>query len=222
MQYLDANGRLHGAIFQLTKGQTLPEALVAKGVRFAPSESKNQTLTVPTLQLEEATTSTNADDTRGARWSVEVDEINPGEASIEPAFRIAIYENVLREVAKAKTFQRVFRSGDRDADSVAKLLILKITVEKYTPGSETRRAVTTVTGATKVTVRTQLCTRQGRIVWERVAGASVRFMGGNLRVTNSLARNIGREMRSPGLDPLLHTLDSTKTASDIFPSGDSE
>jgi hypothetical protein len=58
--------------------------------------------------LHGATTSTNADDPRGARWSVEVDEIHPGEVSIEPAFRIAIYENVLREVAKAKTFQQVF------------------------------------------------------------------------------------------------------------------
>ena len=222
LEYLDANGRLHGAIFQLRKGQTLPEALVAKGVPFAPSGSKDQILTVPTLQIEEARTSTNADGTWGARWSVEVEEIRPGEVSIEPAFRIAIYENILREVAKAKTFQQVFRSGDREADSVAKLLILKTRVEKYTPGSETRRAVTTVTGATKVTVRTQLCTRQGEIVWERVVGANVRFIGGNFRVTNNLARNVARQMKSPRLDPLLQTLDSKWPGSEGSPVSDAE
>lgn len=222
LEYLDAKGGLHGAVFQLTKGQTLPEGLVAKGVRFAPSEAKGQTLVVPTLQIEEATRSTDADATRGAQWSVEVDEVDPGEVSIEPAFRIVIYENLLHEVAKAKTFQQVFRSGDRDADSVAKLLILKTTVEKYTPGSETRRAVTTVTGATKITVRTQLCTREGRILWEQVAGASVKFIGGNLRVTNNLARNVGREMKSPRLDPLLQTLDSKRPGSESSTVHESE
>jgi hypothetical protein len=222
LEYLDANGGLHGAIFQLTKRQTLPEALVAKGVRFAPSEAKGQTLIVPTLEIEEATRSTDVNGRRGSRWSVEVDEVDPGEVSIEPAFRIAIYENLLHEVAKAKTFQQVFRSGDRDADSVANLLILKTTVEKYTPGSETRRAVTTVTGATKVTVRTRLCTREGRIVWEQVAGASVRFMGGNLRVTNKLARNVAHEMKSPRLDPVLQTLDSKRAGSGSSPVSDSE
>jgi len=211
LEYLDANGGLHGAIFQLTKGQTLPEALMAQGVRFAPSEVKDQTMIVPTLEIEAAAKSSDANGTSSSQWSVEVDEVDPGEVSIEPAFRIAIYENLLHEVGKAKTFQQVFRSGDRDADSVANLLILKTTVEKYTPGSETRRAVTTVTGATKVTVRTRLCTREGRVVWEQVAGSSVRFMGGNLRVTNKVARNVAHEMKTPRLDPLLQTLGSNRS-----------
>ena len=179
-------------------------------------------LIVSTLQMRAATKSSDANDTSSSQWSVQVDEVDPGEVSIEPAFRVAIYENLLHEVAKAKTFQEVFRSGDRDADSVAKLLILKIRVEKYTPGSETRRAVTTISGATRVTVRSQLCTRQGQIVWERVVGANVRFIGGNLRVTNNLARNVVREMKSPRLDPLLQTLHSKRPGSDSSPIGDSE
>jgi len=168
-------------------------------------------MVVPTLEIEAAAKSSDANGTSSSQWSVEVDEVDPGEVSIEPAFRIAIYENLLHEVGKAKTFQQVFRSGDRDADSVANLLILKTTVEKYTPGSETRRAVTTVTGATKVTVRTRLCTREGRVVWEQVAGSSVRFMGGNLRVTNKVARNVAHEMKTPRLDPLLQTLGSNRS-----------
>ncbi|MBV9610615.1 MAG: hypothetical protein JO187_13720 [Acidobacteria bacterium] len=213
LEYVDASGGLHGAIFQLRKGQTLPEALAAKGVRSAPPEEKGETATGPAPQIQPATTSSIADDARGGRWSVEVQEVDPGEVAIEPAFRIAIYENLLHEVEKAKTFDQVFRSGNRAADSVSKLLIFKTTVEKYTAGSETRRAATTVTGATKITVRTQLCTRDGRVVWDQVSGANVRFMGGNLRVTNKVAHNVGRQMKSPRLDPVLETLDRERPGS---------
>ena len=72
------------------------------------------------------------------------------------------------------------------------LLVLKTTVEKYTPGSETRRAVTTVSGATKLTVRSQLLTREGKVVFERSVNGNVRFFGSNLRATHNLAHNIAK------------------------------
>jgi hypothetical protein len=129
------------------------------------------------------------------QWSVQVDKVDPGDVSIEPAFRIAIYENLLQELSKTKRFQQVFRSGDRGAGDVSDLLILKTKVEKYTAGSETRRAVTTVSGATKLSVRTQLCTRDGQIILEKVIDGNVRFIGGNLRATNNLARNVANEIK---------------------------
>ena len=136
------------------------------------------------------------------RWSVQVDKIDPGNVNIEPAFRIAIYENLLDELAKTKHFKRVFRSGDRNAGDIPDLLILKTTVEHYTPGSETRRAVTTVSGATKLNVRTQICTRQGEVVLDRVVNGNVRFFGGNLRATHNLARNVaGAIKQSTWPDP---------------------
>jgi len=222
VNYLDSNGGLHGAIFMMIKGQTLTEALAAKGVPFVLSEAKGQVNSFGILRIGAATKSSDANETSSSQWSVEVNEVDPGEVSIEPAFRAAIYENLLHEVAKAKTFQQVFRNGDGNADSVAKLLILKTRVEKYTPGSETRRAVTTIKGATRVTVRSQLCTLEGQIVWERVVGANVRFIGGNLRVTNNLARNVAHEMKPPQLDPLLQTLNPRRIGSDSSLVGDSE
>jgi hypothetical protein len=118
--------------------------------------------------------------------------------NIEPAFRIAIYENLLVELAKTKQFKQVFRSGDRNA-SGPEILILKTTVQKYTPGSETRRAVTTVSGATKLNVRSQLCTRDGQVVVERVVDGNVRFFGGNLRATHNLARNVAQALEKSDL-----------------------
>ena len=99
-----------------------------------------------------------------------------------------------------KQFKQVFRDGDRKANEVPNLLVLKTTVEKYTPGSETRRAVTTVSGATKLTVRTQLVTREGKIVLERTVNGNVRFFGSNLRATHNLARNIAKEIKQARWD----------------------
>ena len=123
-------------------------------------------------------------------WSVQIEKVDPGDVSLDPSFGVAIYENLLEEVAKTKQFREVFRCGDRNANDVPGLLILKVTVQKYTPGSETRRAVTTVSGATKLNVRIQLSTRDGRQVLEQSVEGDVRFIGNNLRATHNLARNV--------------------------------
>jgi hypothetical protein len=129
-------------------------------------------------------------DSTTPKWSIQVDKVESGNVKIEPAFRVAIYENLLDELVKTKQFKEVLRNGDRHADGLPDVLILKTTVEGYIPGSETRRAVTTVTGATKLSVRSQLCTREGQVVLERVLNGEVRFFGGNLRATHNLAHNV--------------------------------
>ena len=148
-------------------------------------------------QLPAKTAATKADS--AAQWSVQVDKVDSGDVNLASSFQIAIYENLLEEIGKTKTFKQVYRSGDGSASNVADLLILKTTVEKYTPGSETRRAVTTVSGATKLKVRTQLCTRDGRVVLERVVNGNVRFFGSNLRATHNLARNVAKAMKEASL-----------------------
>jgi len=129
------------------------------------------------------------------RWSVQIDQVDPGNLDLAYSFQIAIYENLVEELKKTTQFQQVFRDGDLKASAVPNLLVLKTTVEKYTPGSETRRAVTTVSGATKLTVRNQLLTREGRVVLERTVNGDVRFFGSNLRATHNLARNVAKTIK---------------------------
>jgi hypothetical protein len=131
-------------------------------------------------------------------WSVQVAKVDPGDVNIEPAFRVAIYENLLVELAKTMQFKQVFRLGDRNS-SGPEVLVLKTTVQKYTPGSETRRAVTTVGGATKLNVRSELSTREGKVVVERIVNGNVRFFGGNLRATHNLAHNIAGALKKSDL-----------------------
>jgi len=131
----------------------------------------------------------------GTQWSVQVERIDPGNLDLAHSFQVAIYENLLEELNKTKRFKYVLREGDSNASAIPDLLILKTTVVKYTPGSETQRAVTTVSGATKLTVRSQLLTRDGRIVLENTVNGNVRFFGSNLRATHNLARNIAKVIR---------------------------
>jgi len=124
--------------------------------------------------------------------SVQVDRVDPGDLDLAYSFQVAIYENLIEELNKTRQFERVLREADLNAGNIPNLLILKTTVEKYTPGDETRRAVTTVSGATKLTVRSQLVTRDGKIVFERTVNGEVRFFGSNLQATHNLARNIAK------------------------------
>ena len=67
------------------------------------------------------------------QWRVEVNQIDAGGSRIAPEFKIAIYENLVTELTEAKQFSGVLRSGDSSANGVSNLLILKTTVELYTP-----------------------------------------------------------------------------------------
>ena len=139
--------------------------------------------------------------TLSKQWSVQVDQVDPGNVELAYSFQVAIYENLVDELSKTKRFQHVFRDGDRNAGEAPNLLVLKTTVEKYTRGSETRRAVTSVSGATKLTVRTQLLTRDGKVPFERTVDGNVRFFGSNLRATHNLARNMAKAITRSASEP---------------------
>ena len=151
---------------------------------------------VPTVLAESSTDGKS----RSARpWSVQVDRVDPGDVGLDLSFGAAIYENLLEELTKTDQFKQVFRNGDRNANDVPGMLILKTTVQKYTPGSETRRAVTTVSGATNLSVRFQLVTREGQVVQEHVVDGNVRFIGGNLRATHNVAHNVAATLKKSPL-----------------------
>ena len=164
---------------------------------------------VPTVLAESSTDGKSG----GQPWSVQVDRVDPGDVGLDPSFGAAIYENLLEEIAKTEQFKQVFRSGDRNANDAPGLLILKTTVQEYTPGSETRRAVTTVSGATKLNVRVQLVTRKGQVVEEHVVDGNVRFIGGNLRATHNLAHNVAATLKKSPLPEQAVVLPEKQTGS---------
>jgi hypothetical protein len=129
------------------------------------------------------------------RWSVQVERVEAGEIELANSFQVATYESLLEELNKTHQFKHVFREADSKARDVSNLLVLKTTVVKYSPGNETKRAVTTFGGATKLSVRSQLITCDGKIVLDRTVTGNVRFFGSNLRATHNLARNIAKMIK---------------------------
>ncbi|HET8891214.1 MAG TPA: hypothetical protein VFQ41_20085 [Candidatus Angelobacter sp.] len=178
--YLDSNGGFRGVVFRMKKGQAqlLKDDLIARGAHISELQEPILTAGIANERPEDA-----------QQWSVLVRLVDPGGTSLDPSFSDAIYENLLKELPRSKHFKNVFRSGDRNANDAAGLLVLKTLVTKYSPGSETRRAVTTVTGATKVNVQIQLLTLDGRVVLERSIQGNVRFFGENLRAASKVAHN---------------------------------
>ena len=152
------------------------------------------------LSAEAAAKPSPANGDSSTQWSVQVHQVDPGEIELADSFQVAIYEDLLKQLNKTKQFKQVLRDGDRAAGQVPNLLVLKTTVEKYTPGNETRRAVTTVSGATKLTVRSQLLTSDGKVVFERTVNGNVRFFGSNLRATHNLACNIAKAIKQSRWD----------------------
>ena len=127
--------------------------------------------------------------------AVEVKFVDTTEVRLPPEFQVALYENLVEEVQKSGKFEQVFRDGDREAAQSKDLLVLTSTVRLFQKGSAMARQVTTVAGATKITVRVQLGTRDGRLMIDRDVEGGVRFFGENLRATQDFAKDVAKLIR---------------------------
>src|SRR4051812_30950128 len=129
-------------------------------------------------------------------YSIQVERIDTKVDGLPAEFSAAIYENLFDQLNKSGKFLQVLRSGDKRSANMPNVLTLKTTVEKFEEGSETKRAVTTVAGATKVFVHMQAVGTDGKPVVEKDADGSVRFFGTNLRATQNLASSMAKQLES--------------------------
>ncbi len=127
-----------------------------------------------------------------APFAIQVDRVESDVDALPAEFSDAIYENLIDEVTKTNKFQKVFRSGDHQADNLPNLLVLNTRVEKFQQGSETTRAVTTVGGATKLYVRMQVSGKDGKVLVDQKVAGNIRWFGENLKATHNLARGMAK------------------------------
>lgn len=126
---------------------------------------------------------------------IQIEPVEYGDVKLPPEFRMAVYENLIQEVTKSGKFQHVFRSGDRSAVDVPDLVVLRMKVRGFTQGSERRREVTTVAGATSVDLGVQVTGRDGNVLLDRDVEGKVRFFGGNLRATYDFSKKVTEILR---------------------------
>ena len=103
-------------------------------------------------------------------------------------FQVSLYENLIDQLRKKSVFQHVYRDGDRNAAAEPDLIALQCTVQRFKKGSEKMRQVTTVAGATSMTLRCEFKDKRGNTLLERDITGKVRFFGGNLKATYDFAK----------------------------------
>ena len=123
--------------------------------------------------------------------AIQVAVIQSEETSVPAEFRVALYENLIRQLKK-QGFQHVYRDGDRNAASIPDLIVLHSTVRSFKRGSEEARQVTTVAGATSIRVHCDFTNVEGQSLLQRDVTGKVRFYGGNLRATYDFAKKASR------------------------------
>jgi hypothetical protein len=119
--------------------------------------------------------------------AIQVEMIQSDEVKLPAEFQVALYENLIRQLQKSG-FLQVYRDGDRNAANVVDLVVLHSTVRGFKAGSERARQVTTVAGATSITVHCQFTRPDGTSLLEQDVNGKVRFFGGNLRATYDFAK----------------------------------
>jgi hypothetical protein len=132
--------------------------------------------------------------------AIRVEMIDSDEIKLPTEFQVSLYEDLIRQLEKKGGFQHVYRQGDRNAESAPDLVVLHSTVRGFKEGSERLRQVTTVAGATSITIHCVFSDKDGKTLLESDVKGNVRFFGGNLRATYDFAKKtaqIAHENFSP-------------------------
>ena len=135
--------------------------------------------------------------------AVEVKMIPSGELPAE--FQVSLYENLIDQLQKRAVFQRVYRDGDTHASNDVYLITIECSVVKFKKGNETLREVTTIMGATSITLRCEFRDKSGNLLLSRDITGKVRFFGGNLKGTYDFAKKAAKVADENFSSPAAHS-----------------
>jgi hypothetical protein len=120
--------------------------------------------------------------------AIRVEMIQSDEIKLPAEFQVALYENLIQQLGEKGGSWQVYRAGEHNAANIPDLVVLRSTVRGFKRGSERKREVTTVAGATSITVHCQFTDNQAKVLLERDINGKVRFFGGNLKATYDFAK----------------------------------
>jgi hypothetical protein len=124
--------------------------------------------------------------------AVQVKMIPSDELMLPPEFQVALYENLIEQLQKKAVFQHIYRDGDQTANNSDNLITLECAVIKFKKGNETLRQVTTIAGATSMTLRCEFRDSDGTLLLARDLTGKVRFFGGSLKATSDFAKKAAK------------------------------
>ena len=124
--------------------------------------------------------------------AIEVQMIQPGKINLPAEFQVALYENLVQQLQNGGGFSQVYRDGDRNATDASEVVILQTVVTGFKKGSELERNLTTVGGATSITVHCRFTDKEGKVLLERDITGNVRLFGDNLKATTDFAKKVAK------------------------------
>jgi hypothetical protein len=130
-----------------------------------------------------------------AASAIQIGMVETASVQIPAEFRYAFYESLVEHVRDSGAFKKVYRAGDHAADGVPDLVTLHTQVEAFKEGSQTKRELTSVAGATQLAVTASVTARGGETLMAQKITGRVRYFGENLGVTNDIAKKITKLMR---------------------------
>jgi hypothetical protein len=205
IRYRDGDGGIHGVIFTTPVGQAevIRDQLVGLGAHTGIQTEGTSSLndSDPSVVKDPVLSAQNSRKTKIDASAITVMMIQSDEVKLPAEFQVALYENLIEQLQKKSGFRRVYREGDWNSADASDLVVLHSTVRGFKKGSEMERQVTTVAGATNITVHCEFTDRDGQILLARDINGKVRFFGGNLKVTYDFAKKaakVTRENFSPG------------------------
>jgi len=151
---------------------------------------KGRAIFVLLLATSSIVTAQNAAKPKLSASAIQIAMVDAGDVQIPAEFRYAVYERLVERMRNSGAFQKVYRMGDHSADGVPDLVTLHTKVDTFKEGSQTKRELVTVLGATKVDITASITARDGRSLMNQQITGRVRFFGENLGVTNDLAKRI--------------------------------
>src|ERR1700720_3915576 len=134
----------------------------------------------------------SAEPVKAKASAIQVEMIRSDEIKLPAEFQISLYENLVRQLEKQGGFEHVYRDGDRRAKDAPDLVVLHSTVRGFKEGSERARRVSTVAGATSITIHCEFKNADGKVLLEKDVNGKVWFFGGNLRATYDFAKKTAR------------------------------
>jgi hypothetical protein len=144
---------------------------------------------LPSLALAE----TNPEKLTSAH--IQIEPLEAGTVSIPPEFLVTGYERLIERVRADGEFQKVFRSGDRQANDIPDLVVLRTKVSRFKEGNQLLRELLDLFGWTSLDVTATIEGRDGNVLLSQNLSGKVHFFGENLGVTNDLAKHIAKHLK---------------------------
>jgi Domain of unknown function (DUF4410) len=124
--------------------------------------------------------------------AIKVEMVQSEGIKLPAEFQVALYENLIQQLKKNSGVAQILRDGDRNTKDTRDLVVIRSTITSFKEGSERKRQVTTVAGATSMTIHCQFRDSSGNVLLERDISGKVRFFGGNLKATYDFAKKAAR------------------------------